>query len=83
VDRVGRLVTKFSPDPDLAAKGRDVIRLYPASPERAMVLSLDKKTQIQALVRTVPMLPMKPGHVERTLRTIGGTHSTGPRRCSR
>jgi len=56
---------KFSTDPDLEAKMRDVVGLYLAPPERAIVLSLDEKTQIQALDRTAPMLPLKPGQVER------------------
>jgi transposase len=56
---------KFSADPDLEAKVRDVVGLYLAPPERAVVLSLDEKTQIQALDRTAPMLPMRPGQVER------------------
>jgi transposase len=56
---------KFSTDPALEAKVRDVVGLYLAPPERAIVLSLDEKTQIQALDRTQPMLPMKPGQVER------------------
>ena len=56
---------KFSRDPELEAKVRDVVGLYLAPPERAIVLSLDEKTQIQALDRTQPMLPMKPGQVER------------------
>ena len=56
---------KFSTDPALEAKVRDVVGLYIAPPERAIVLSGDEKTQIQALDRTAPMLPMKPGQVER------------------
>jgi transposase len=56
---------KFSTDLDLEAKIRDVVGLYLAPPERAIVLSVDEKTQIQALDRTAPMLPMKPGQVER------------------
>jgi len=56
---------KFSTDPALEAKVRDVVGLYLAPPERAIVLSVDEKTQIQALDRTAPMLPMKPGQVER------------------
>ena len=47
------------------AKVTDVVGLYLAPPERAIVLSVDEKTQIQALDRTQPMLPMKPGQVER------------------
>jgi transposase len=56
---------KFSTDPQLEAKVRDVVGLYLAPPERAIVLSLDEKTQIQALDRTQPMLPLRPGGVER------------------
>jgi transposase len=56
---------KFSTDPELEAKVRDVVGLYLAPPERAIVLSLDEKTQIQALDRTQPMLPLRPGQVER------------------
>ena len=56
---------KFSTDPALEAKVRDVVGLYLAPPERAIVLSVDEKTQIQALDRTQPMLPLKPGQVER------------------
>ncbi len=54
---------KFSTDPDLEAKVRDVVGLYLAPPERAIVLSVDEKTQIQALDRTAPMLPLRPGQV--------------------
>jgi transposase len=56
---------KYSRDPELTAKITDVVGLYLAPPERAIVLSVDEKTQIQALDRTQPMLPMKPGQVER------------------
>jgi transposase len=56
---------KYSTDPALEAKVRDVVGLYLAPPERAIVLSLDEKTQIQALDRTAPMLPLRPGQVER------------------
>ena len=56
---------KFSRDPELEAKVRDVVGLYLAPPERAVVLSLDEKTQTRALDRTAPMLPMRPGQVER------------------
>ena len=68
---------KFSTDPDLVAKVRDVVGLYLAPPERAIVLSVDEKTQIQALDRTAPMLPLKPGQVERhthDYRRNGTTH---------
>jgi transposase len=56
---------KFSTDPALEAKVGDVVGLYLAPPERAIVLSLDEKTGIQALDRKAPMLPLKPGQVER------------------
>ena len=56
---------KWSTDPALEAKVRDVVGLYLAPPDHAIVLSIDEKTQIQALDRTQPMLPMKPGQVER------------------
>ena len=60
-----RDVQVLSTDPALEAKVRDVVGLYLAPPERAIVLSLDEKTQIQALDRTAPMLPLRPGQVER------------------
>jgi hypothetical protein len=56
---------KFSTDPDLAAKVRDVVGLYLDPPAGAVVLGVDEKTQIQALDRTQPQLPMRPGQVER------------------
>jgi transposase len=56
---------KFSRDPQLVAKVTDVVGLYLNPPERAIVLSVDEKTQIQALDRTQPMLPLRPGQVER------------------
>ena len=56
---------KFSRDPQLVAKVTYVVGLYLNPPERAIVLSVDEKTQIQALDRTQPMLPLRPGQVER------------------
>jgi transposase len=52
---------KLSRDPNFAAKVQDVVGLYLDPPERALVLSLDEKSQIQALDRTQPGLPMKKG----------------------
>ena len=52
---------KFSTDPQLEAKVRDVVGLYLHPPERAVVLCIDEKSQIQALDRTQPMLPVRPG----------------------
>lgn len=56
---------KFSTDPDLEAKVRDVVGLYLNPPEKAIVLCVDEKSQIQALNRTQPMLPMRPGLPEK------------------
>ena len=56
---------KFSTDPQLVAKVTDVVGLYLAPPENAIVLCVDEKSQIQALDRTAPMLPMQPGLPER------------------
>jgi len=56
---------KISNDPKFAEKVVDVVGLYMDPPENAVVLSVDEKTQIQALDRTQPMLPLKPGQVER------------------
>ncbi|MBB4133937.1 IS630 family transposase [Gordonia humi] len=56
---------KFSTDPELVAKVTDVVGLYLEPPENAIVLCVDEKSQIQALDRTAPMLPMQPGQIER------------------
>jgi transposase len=56
---------KFSTDPALEAKVGDVVGLYLEPPERAIVLSVDEKSQIQALDRTQPILPVRPGLPER------------------
>ena len=56
---------KLSPDPLLVEKVRDIVGLYLAPPSNALVLCLDEKTQIQALDRTQPLLPMLPGQAER------------------
>src|ERR1700757_2782039 len=52
---------KLSPDPLLIDKVRDIVGLYIDPPEHAMVLCIDEKSQIQALDRTQPLLPMRPG----------------------
>jgi len=54
-----------SPDPDFVAKVIDVVGLYLDPPENAVVLCVDEKTQVQALDRTQPMLPMRPDQIER------------------
>jgi len=56
---------KFSNDPRFAAKVRDIVGLYVNPPDKAMVLSVDEKSQIQALDRTQPILPLRPGLPER------------------
>ncbi|CAN5318306.1 IS630-like element ISMsm5 family transposase [soil metagenome] len=56
---------KFSTDPELEAKVRDVVGLYLHPPEGAIVLSVDEKSQIQALDRTQPILAMRPGLAQR------------------
>lgn len=56
---------KLSTDPLFIEKVRDVVGLYLNPPVHALVLSVDEKTQIQALDRTQPMLPLRPGQVER------------------
>jgi transposase len=55
---------KFSTDPELEGKIRDVVGLYLHPPERAVVLCVDEKPQLQALERTTPVLPVRPGHPE-------------------
>jgi hypothetical protein len=56
---------KFSTDPELQGKIRDVVGLYLHPPDKAVVLCVDEKPQIQALQRTAPTLPVRPGQPER------------------
>jgi transposase len=56
---------KLSKDPLFIERVRDIVGLYLNPPERALVLCVDEKSQIQALDRTQPLLPMRPGQVER------------------
>ena len=56
---------KLSTDPLFVEKVRDIVGLYLDPPDRAVVLCLDEKSQIQALDRTQPLLPMRPGQAER------------------
>jgi transposase len=56
---------KLSPDPLLIEKVRDIVGLYVNPPEHALVLCVDEKSQIQALDRSQPLLPLQPGQVER------------------
>lgn len=55
----------LSKDPQLVEKVRDVVGLYLNPPDRAVVLCVDEKSQIQALDRTQPILPFRPGQIER------------------
>ena len=52
---------RFSTDPELVAKVTDIVGLYLHPPDNAVVLCVDEKSQIQALERTQPILPLKPG----------------------
>ena len=61
---------KLSSDPAFVDKVRDVVGLYMSPPDRALVLCVDEKPQIQAVERTAPVLPMRPGQPERV------THDT-------
>lgn len=54
-----------SPDPHFEAKAKDILGLYLHPPEKAAVFCIDEKTAIQALDRTQPALPLRPGHPER------------------
>jgi transposase len=56
---------KLSKDPLFVEKVRDIVGLYLDPPDRALVLCADEKSQIQALDRTQPLLPMRPGQAER------------------
>src|SRR5256885_8606096 len=56
---------KLSKDPLFIDKVRDIVGLYLDPPDKALVLCVDEKSQIQALDRTQPVLPMRPGQVER------------------
>lgn len=58
-----------SPDPECAEKQATIIGLYMNPPENALVLSVDEKSQIQALDRTQPLLPMRPGTPKRLTAT--------------
>jgi len=56
---------KLSTDPDFVDKVRDVVGLYVTPPAHAIVLCVDEKSQIQALDRSQPLLPMRPGQIAR------------------
>lgn len=56
---------QLSKDPLLIEKVRDIVGLYMSPPDNALVLCVDEKSQIQALNRTQPLLPLRPGQMER------------------
>jgi transposase len=56
---------QLSTDPEFVEKVRDIVGLYLAPPDRALVLCVDEKTEVQALERAQPVLPMRPGQPER------------------
>lgn len=63
---------KLSTDLLFVEKVRDIVGLYLDPPDRALVLCVDEKSQIQALDRTQPLLPMRPGQVERHTHDLYG-----------
>jgi transposase len=56
---------KLSKDPLFIEKVRDIVGLYLSPPDKALVLCVDEKSEVQALDRTAPLLPMRPGQIER------------------
>ena len=64
---------KFSTDPLLHAKVRDVVGLYLPPPDSAVVVCVDEKSQCQALEQTQPVLPMRSGIPERQAHDYAGT----------
>jgi transposase len=60
---------KLSTDPLFIEKVRDIVGLYLSPPDRALVLCVDEKAQIQALDRTQPVVPLRPGQIERRSHT--------------
>ena len=77
---------KLSRDPQFVDKVRDVVGLYLNPPERAVVLCVDEKSQIQALDRTAPILPMLPGRARARhprLQALTAPRASTPRWTSR
>src|SRR4051812_38097163 len=69
---------KLSADPAFVDKVRDVVGLSMAPPDRALVLCGDEKPQLQAVERTAPVLPMRPGQVERVTHDYKRHGTTDP-----
>jgi hypothetical protein len=63
-------------DPQFEEKVRDIVGLYLDPPDRALVLCVDEKSQIQALDRTAPILPLRPGLPERQIHDCKGNGTT-------
>lgn len=63
----------LSKDPQFVEKVRDIVGLYMSPPDNALVLCVDEKSQMQALDRTQPLLPMVPAHPERRTPSTSGT----------
>src|SRR3982751_4789293 len=59
--RIGWKTLRFSKDPQFVEKVGDIVGLYLNPPDRAIVLCVDEKSQVQALNRTQPILPLAPG----------------------
>ena len=74
---------KLSTDPLFVEKVRDIVGLYLAPPDRAVVLCVDEKSQIQALDRTQPLLPLRPGQAERRTHDYVRHGTTSPVRRAR
>ena len=71
--RIGKF--KLSNDPQFEEKVRDIVGLYLNPLDRALVLCVDEKSQIQARDRTAPMLPLRPGLPERQTHDYAKCHS--------
>ncbi len=69
---------KLSRDPLFIEKVRDIVGLYLDPPDRALVLCVDEKSQIQALDRTAPLLPMRSGQIERRTHDYARHITTSP-----
>ena len=74
---------KLSKDPLFMEKVRDIVGLYLNPPDRALVLCVDEKAQIQALDRSQPLLPMRPGQAERRTRGLRASRHHQPVRRAR
>jgi hypothetical protein len=74
---------KFSKDPQFVEKMRDIVGLYLNPPDRAIILCVDEKSQVQALNRTEPILPLAPGDRSDARRAVGAITPRPPEQKSR